>query len=358
MSFNNCEDTFGLKDVLTSNVISDNFDTTLLICLLRNLPPRESAPITGWDNLPHPGDNSTGADLARVKWYRNQLVHSKGGILSPTDVIQYWGDLEGAIGRLGGSSLLIEAQSTKHIVLDKSLTDILTKIRLNEHYIEENREMIDKLQVVVEKQETIKEQQEDRIQQLNDSLQKGGVQTQKHAAELSSHKESIDKCSDEIAECKKEIEKINSTIKSKHNEVTHKQNQVVNLTHLLVRLECKYNQKLNEIDGQLVKHDEQLSKHDEQLAQHDEQIAKSAKDIEDMKKKKHDSGDIPGDTKALIDEDLREDTFLVTRVVSDGLLLLKQNGVLLITGHAGTGKVEPVAMSYICFALAKLHTNV
>ncbi|XP_076108998.1 uncharacterized protein LOC143076993 [Mytilus galloprovincialis] len=270
-----------------SNVLSDNFDTTLIVCLLRNVIPRESAPVTGWDKLPLPGDTSTGADLARVKWYRNQSVHSKDGILSPTDVIQYWGDLEGAIGRLGGSNLLIEAQSTKHIVLDKSLTDILTKIRLNEHYIEENREMIDKLQVVVEKQETIKEQQEDRIQQLNDSLQKGGVQTQKHAAEISSHKESIDKCSDEIAECKKEIEKINSTIKSKHNEVTHKQNQVVNLTHLLVRLECKYNQKLNEIDGQLVKHDGQLSKHDEQ-------IAKSAKDIEDMKRKQHDSGDIPG----------------------------------------------------------------
>ncbi|XP_052072538.1 uncharacterized protein LOC127710637 isoform X2 [Mytilus californianus] len=78
-----------------SNVTSDNFDTTLLICLLRNLPPRQSAPATGWDNLPHPGDTSIGADLARVKWYRNKLVHSNDGILSSTDVIQYWGDLEG-----------------------------------------------------------------------------------------------------------------------------------------------------------------------------------------------------------------------------------------------------------------------
>ncbi|XP_071177960.1 transport and Golgi organization protein 1 homolog [Mytilus edulis] len=277
-----------------SNVLSDNFDTTLIVCLLRNVIPRESVPVTGWDKLPLPGDTSTGADLARVKWYRNQSVHSKDGILSPTDIIQYWGDLEGAIGRLGGSNLLIEAQSTKHIILDKSLTDILTKIRLNEHYIEENREMIDKLQVVVENQQTIKEQQEDRIQQLIDSLQKEGIQTQKHAAELSAHKESIYKCADEIAECKKEIEKINSSIESKHNEATDTQNQVVNLTHLLVRQECKYNKKLTEIERQFVKQDEQLSKHDEKLAKHDEQIATSAKDIEDMKKKQHDSGDIPG----------------------------------------------------------------
>ncbi|CAG2186659.1 unnamed protein product [Mytilus edulis] len=76
-------------------VTSADFDTTLIVCLLRNLAPSESAPVTGWDNLPQPGDTSTGADLARVKWYRNQSVHSKDGILSSTDFNQCWGDLEG-----------------------------------------------------------------------------------------------------------------------------------------------------------------------------------------------------------------------------------------------------------------------
>ncbi|XP_052072537.1 uncharacterized protein LOC127710637 isoform X1 [Mytilus californianus] len=316
-----------------SNVTSDNFDTTLLICLLRNLPPRQSAPATGWDNLPHPGDTSIGADLARVKWYRNKLVHSNDGILSSTDVIQYWGDLEGAIGRLGGNNLLMESQSTKHIVLDKSLTDIITKIRINEHNIEEHREMLDNLQVAVDKQKTIKDQHEHRIQQLTDSLQKGVDEAQKHAAELSDHNESIDKYTEEIVECKKEIGKIYTTIKLIQDEVMDKQNQVDTLTCLLERLECKYNKKFKEIDGQLIKHDEQ--------------IATSAKDIEDLKKKQHNTGDIPGqskqkrlegDTKALIEEDLREDTFVTTKVVTDSLSLLKQDGVLLITGHAGTGK--------------------
>ncbi|VDI29669.1 Hypothetical predicted protein [Mytilus galloprovincialis] len=44
------------------------------------------------------------------------------------------------------------------------------------------------------------------------------------------------------------------------------------------------------------------------------------------------------DTRALIEEDVREGTFVITKAVTDGLLLLKQNGVLLITGYAGTGK--------------------
>ncbi|CAC5392906.1 unnamed protein product [Mytilus coruscus] len=44
------------------------------------------------------------------------------------------------------------------------------------------------------------------------------------------------------------------------------------------------------------------------------------------------------DTKALIEDDVREGTFVTTKALTDGFLLLKQNGVLLITGHAGTGK--------------------
>lgn len=80
--------------VTTSNVRSDDFDTTLIVCLLRNMRPRETAPVTGWDNLPIPGDTSTSADLARIKWYRNKLAHTEDGKLSPSGFSQYWGDLE------------------------------------------------------------------------------------------------------------------------------------------------------------------------------------------------------------------------------------------------------------------------
>lgn len=59
------------------------------------MPPNESAPVTGWNNLPLPGDTSIGADLVRVQLYRNQLVHSKDGILSSTDFNHRWSDLEG-----------------------------------------------------------------------------------------------------------------------------------------------------------------------------------------------------------------------------------------------------------------------
>lgn len=81
--------------VTAYNVRSEDFDSTLIVCLLRNMTPRESAPVTGWDNLPLPGDASKGADLARIKWYRNMVAHHGDGKLSPTEFSQYWADLEG-----------------------------------------------------------------------------------------------------------------------------------------------------------------------------------------------------------------------------------------------------------------------
>lgn len=172
-----------------------------------------------------------------------------------------------AILRLGGKNLLIKAMCVKYIVLDNSLTDIITKLRINEIDIEELKRML------VNRQ-TNKEQQENRIQQLIDSLQKVEFEAQKQAIELFDHK---DKFTKEILECKKEIKKTNNTIRCIQDEVIDKQNQVGDLTHRLVRLECKYNKKLKEIDGQLCKHDEQF--------------ATSTKDMEDIKKKQHDTAD-------------------------------------------------------------------
>ncbi|XP_063448812.1 uncharacterized protein LOC134728217 isoform X2 [Mytilus trossulus] len=460
-----------------SNVVrSEHFDTTLIVCLLRNMTPRESAPITGWDNSPQPGDTSTGADLARVKWYRNKLAHSEVGKLSPADCTQYWGDLEGAIERLGGKTLLKEAQSAQHIVLDKSLKEMLDMVRVCENNVAEHAEKIDNLQLDIDNQKTIKMKHENNIQQINASLQQREGEALKLATELSDNKGIVDKCQEEIEACSKEIEKICHLMEKKQTKALERQNKVDELIQHLVSLGCKHDIKINEfdeqmaiqgtqmakhnaqlakydeqitihceqvvnfdgqlakqeeniemhdeqlalhnrqlanLDGQLAKHDEkmttqveqmakhdtqltkydeqitihskhvakfdgqlakqgeniaihdeqlalhvrqlanldgQLAKHDEkmttqveQMAKHDTQMATCIKDIDNMKKKQFDTGvssvgenqrRLEDDTKAIVEEDLNEDTFVVTKAVTDSLLLLKQNGVLLITGHA------------------------
>ncbi|XP_063397033.1 uncharacterized protein LOC134681363 [Mytilus trossulus] len=274
-----------------SIVKSEDFDTTLIVSLLRNMTPQESPPVTGWDNLPHPGDTCTGADLARVKWYRNKLAHHDVGQLSTTDFSQDWSDLECAIGRLGGQLLLMEAQHAQYMVLDKSLIDILNSI----HNLQ-------------------------RSQQEQTSM----------------------------------IKKSEETMKVIDEKTIITQESLDDLTLQLFGLECKYDINITEIaervtkqDGHMAKFDEQLANHGEQMARQDERIATCVKDIDDIKMKPYDSDDssegrkrkrLQDDTKALIEEDLREGTFVITQAIEVGLLLLKQNGVLLITGYAGTGK--------------------
>nr|XP_034332510.1 uncharacterized protein LOC105324014 isoform X2 [Crassostrea gigas] len=58
-----------------SATTSKDFDTTLMICILRNLsfiPP----PSSGWDTLPPEFENTLGANLTIIKVYRNKLCHA------------------------------------------------------------------------------------------------------------------------------------------------------------------------------------------------------------------------------------------------------------------------------------------
>ncbi|CAG2239459.1 unnamed protein product [Mytilus edulis] len=54
--------------------VSTTFDVTLMICLIRNLTS-VSQPINGLTNYHYKERASPGADLARIKWYRNILAH-------------------------------------------------------------------------------------------------------------------------------------------------------------------------------------------------------------------------------------------------------------------------------------------
>jgi hypothetical protein len=73
---------------------SDQYDVTLLICLLRNIAePPIIKPVTGFDKLPQSHDTSEGADLARMKYYRNDIAHSADAGTSNDDFNNAWDNL-------------------------------------------------------------------------------------------------------------------------------------------------------------------------------------------------------------------------------------------------------------------------
>ena len=59
----------------TGRTDSSKFDLTLLTLALRVLCPIQ-APVTGWETLPLPSDQTEGANLVRLRIGRNELIHT------------------------------------------------------------------------------------------------------------------------------------------------------------------------------------------------------------------------------------------------------------------------------------------
>ena len=79
---------------------STDFDISLLCKLLRaicNLTP----PITGWDNLPNSTDHSLGADLIRIRIYRNSIYgHNHSIEITNADFEKLWREISEVLLRI------------------------------------------------------------------------------------------------------------------------------------------------------------------------------------------------------------------------------------------------------------------
>ena len=97
----------------TSSVSSNDFDVTLLMLLLRNICGL-TPPAAGWDNLPPATDTSTEANIARVRYYRNQVYgHACQASVDDSTFHSYWQDISNALVGLGADAFVIKKLKTK-----------------------------------------------------------------------------------------------------------------------------------------------------------------------------------------------------------------------------------------------------
>ena len=104
---------------------STEFDITLLFKLFRNIC-NLTPPVTGWDNLPNSTDLCLEADLARIKFYRNEVYgHSKNMEISDAEFVGLWREISEALLRIAGSLSVAKNDEWKKSI-DKFLRDPLT----------------------------------------------------------------------------------------------------------------------------------------------------------------------------------------------------------------------------------------
>ncbi|XP_068745826.1 NLR family CARD domain-containing protein 3-like isoform X1 [Montipora capricornis] len=102
-----------LYPTVCSSVSSASFDITLLVVLLRNISGFSPPASTGsWDKLPLPGDNSCEANIARIKYYRNEVfAHASQGSVDDATFNMLWQDISNALLSLGSGTTYASAIS-------------------------------------------------------------------------------------------------------------------------------------------------------------------------------------------------------------------------------------------------------
>ena len=88
-----------LFPIFASNVSSANFDVSLLMILLRNICGLSPPTSTGnWDKLPPDSDDSTEANIVRIKFYRNDVyVYASEVSLDDPTFNKLWQKISSAI---------------------------------------------------------------------------------------------------------------------------------------------------------------------------------------------------------------------------------------------------------------------
>ncbi|XP_071150273.1 uncharacterized protein [Mytilus edulis] len=125
-------------------VDSKTFDITLMITLLRNLT-NMYPPHGGFDCLPTQNETTPGADLCRIKYYRNYLAHLDEGKVLCSEFNSAWEIISEAIGRLGGQQLKLECDQLKTKTLDQTNTEIMMDIKRSNDEIKGLKESLNSL---------------------------------------------------------------------------------------------------------------------------------------------------------------------------------------------------------------------
>ena len=179
-------------------VSSSNFDITLLVLLLRNvcgLP----APAKGWDDLPPATDTNVQDNIARIKFYRNEVfAHASQASLTDADFTDFWTKCRHALMQLGGNAT--EIDQLKCTPMDHEAE---RRIKALEQWCsnEDNSEEIKKLS---QSMEGAKEDVNRRVKMIGDKVEEVVQKVGKVDVKLEKVKEEMKEMKDQIEEVKQQ----------------------------------------------------------------------------------------------------------------------------------------------------------
>ena len=159
-----------LYPVIKSSVSSRDFDSTLLVILLRNICGLVP-PATGWSNCPLVRDTTPAADIARIQFYRNTVYsHASNASVDDAAFSSYWKEIKDTLVRLGGACYRDAIDDFENEIMDPEFEGHYQE--LLKQWVENDNSIEDKL----EEDDSSKKQR--KLNDLEESSEDSGRRTQ------------------------------------------------------------------------------------------------------------------------------------------------------------------------------------
>ena len=133
-----------LYPVIKSSVSSRDFDSTLLVILLRNICGLVP-PATGWSNCPLVTNTTLAADIARIQFYRDTVyTHACNASVDDAAFRSYWKEIKDSLVRLGGACYRDAIDDFENEIMDPEFEGHYQE--LLKQWVEDNKSIEDKLE--------------------------------------------------------------------------------------------------------------------------------------------------------------------------------------------------------------------
>ena len=155
------------------------FDVSLLFSLLRNICGLKSATDPIWTSYPLSLDRSDEANVARVRWYRNEVIHGCTGGVDDHTFATYWADLANALKDLGTAQSELDALEKGALDVEK-FQAVLLEWRAEEEDLRtgvrdvkgDTEEIIDSLKGLLQTVTNLPNKLEETAAKLQESVKK------------------------------------------------------------------------------------------------------------------------------------------------------------------------------------------
>ncbi|XP_013410021.1 NLR family CARD domain-containing protein 3-like [Lingula anatina] len=124
------------------NANSENYGPTLLYILLRHICHLAPPYPNGWDSCPLQSDKGISADVARVQWYRRQLVSLDS--LPEKDFNGYWSHITEVLLRMGGPICNVRIKRMQREAMDGEMQQHYRNVLKSWHQASSNVEAIER----------------------------------------------------------------------------------------------------------------------------------------------------------------------------------------------------------------------